>query len=37
MLSRLPISLAQLEAGNTQKNLKTKLGNHYILSTVQKI
>ena len=49
MLSRLPISLAQLKAGNNseklkneirqiiQKNLKTKLGNYYILFIVQKI
>ena len=49
MLSRLPIFLAQLKAGNNseklknkirqiiQKNLKTKLGNYYILFIVQKI
>ena len=33
MLSRLPISLAQLKAGNNSK----KLGNYYILCTDQKI
>ena len=36
MLSRLPISLAQLKAGNNSENLKTKLGNYYILCTDQK-
>ena len=33
MLSRLPISLAQLNAGNNSENLKMKLGNYCILST----
>ena len=37
MLSRLPISLAQLKQEITQKNLKTKLGNYYILFTIRKI
>ena len=36
MLSRLPISLAQLKAGNILKNLKTKLDNYCILCTDQK-
>ena len=36
MLSRLPISLAQLNAGIIQKNLKMKLGSYYILCTDQK-
>ena len=36
MLSRLPISLAQLKAGNNSKNLKTKLGNYCIFCIVQK-
>ena len=36
MLSRLPISLAQLKAGN-KKNLKTKLGNYCILCIDKKI
>ena len=31
MLSGLPISLAQLKAGNNSKNLKMKLGNYCIL------
>ena len=35
MLSGVSILLAQLKAGITQKNLKTKLGNYYILSSVQ--
>ena len=35
MLSRLPITLAQLKAGNL-KNLKMKLDNYYILCTDQK-
>ena len=30
MLTRLPISLALLQAGTTLKNLKTKQGNYYI-------
>ena len=33
MLSRLPISLAQLNAGNNSENLTMKLGNYCILST----
>ena len=33
MLSRLPISLAQLKAGNNSEILKTKLGNYCILCT----
>ena len=36
MLSRLPISLAQLKAGNNSENLKTKSDNYCILSTDQK-
>ena len=36
MLSRLPISLAHLNAGNNSENVKMKLGNHYILCTDQK-
>ena len=37
MLSRLPITLAQLKAGNnSEKNLKMKLDNYYILCTDQK-
>ena len=36
MLSRLPISLAQLKAGNNSENLKTKLGNYLILCTNEK-
>ena len=36
MLSRLPISLAQLKAGNNSEKLKTKLDNHCILCTDQK-
>ena len=36
MLSRLPISLAQLKAGNISENLKMKLGKYCILCTVQK-
>ena len=35
MLSRLPISLAQLKAGNL-KNSKMKSGNYFILCTDQK-
>ena len=30
MLSRLPISLVQLKAGNNSENLKTKLGSYCI-------
>ena len=35
MLSRLPITLAQLKAGNNseEKNLKIKYANYYILRT----
>ena len=36
MLSRLPICLAQLKAGNNSEKLKTKLGNYCILCTDQK-
>ena len=36
MLSRLPITLVQLKAGNNSENLKMKLGNYYILWTDQK-
>ena len=36
MLSRLPITLAQLKSGNNSENLKMKLGNYYILCTDQK-
>ena len=36
MLSRLPITLAQLKAENNSANLKTKLGNYCILCTDQK-
>ena len=36
MLSRLPITLARLKAGNNSENLKMKLGNYYILCTDQK-
>ena len=37
MLSRLPITLAQLKAGNNSEKLKNmKLGNYYILCTDQK-
>ena len=36
MLSRLPISLAQLKAGNNSEKLKTKLGKFCILCTDQK-
>ena len=37
MLSRLPITLAQLKTGKIQKNLKKKSGNYCTLSTDQKI
>ena len=39
MLSRLPISLAPLKAGNNPEKLKNekKKGNHYILCLAQKI
>ena len=36
MLSRLPISLAQLKAGDNSENSKMKLGNYCILCTDQK-
>ena len=36
MLSRLPISLAQLKAGNNSEGLKMKLGNFCILFTDQR-
>ena len=36
MLSRLPIALAQLRAGNNSQNLKTKLGNYCILVLFKK-
>ena len=35
-LNRLPISLAQLKAGNNSEKLKTKLGNCCILCTDKK-
>ena len=37
MLCRLPISLAQLEAGNNSNRLKNEIGNYCILFIVQKI
>ena len=36
VLSRLPLSLAQLKAGNNYENLKMKQGNYCILCTDQK-
>ena len=36
ILRRLPISLAQLKAGNNSENLKMKLGKFYLLCTDQK-
>ena len=36
ILSRLPILLAQLNAGNNSEELKNKLGNYCILFTDQK-
>ena len=36
MLIRLPISLAQLKAGNSSENLKNESGNYCILCTDQK-
>ena len=36
MISRLPISLAQLKVGNNSEKLKTKLGKYCILCTDQK-
>ena len=35
MLSRLPITLAQLNAANNSEKLKNKLGNYSILYTDQ--
>ena len=37
MLCRLPISLAQLEAGNNSNRLKNEIGNYCILFIIQKI
>ena len=37
MLSRLPVTLAQLKAENNSENLKMKLGNYCILCIYQKI
>ena len=36
MLSRLPITLAQLKAGNNSEKLKNEIRNFYILCTDQK-
>ena len=36
MLSRLPITLAKLKAGNNSQKLKNKSDNYCILCTVQK-
>ena len=36
ILSKLPISLAQLKAGNNSEKLKTKLDNYCILCTDKK-
>ena len=36
MLSRLPVSLPQLNAGNNSEKLKMKVGNYCILCTDQK-
>ena len=36
MLNRLPISLAQLKAGNNSEKLKNEIGNYCILCTDQK-
>ena len=36
MLSKFPISLAQLNAGNNSEKLKMKLGSYYILCSDQK-
>ena len=36
MLSRLPITLTQLKAGNNSENLKNELDNYCILCTDQK-
>ena len=37
MLSRLPITLAQLKAGNNSEKLKNEIRQLYILFTIQKI
>ena len=37
MLSRLPVSLAQLKVGNNSEKLKNEISSFYILFTVQKI
>ena len=36
MLNRLPIALAQLQAGNNSNKLKNEIGNYGILFIVQK-
>ena len=36
MLSRLPVSLAQLKAGNNSEKLKNEISKYYILCTDQK-
>ena len=36
MLSRLPISLAELKAGNNSQALKNEIRNYYICYIVQK-
>ena len=36
MLSKLPVALVQLKAGNNLENLKMKLGSYCILCTDQK-
>ena len=36
ILSRLPISLAQLKAGNNSEKYKTEISNYFILCTDQK-
>ena len=36
MFRRLPIYLAQLNAGNNLRNVKMELGNYYILCTDKK-
>ena len=36
ILSRLPISLAQLKVGNNSEKLKNEIGNYYTLCTDQK-
>ena len=37
MLSRLPITLAQLQAGNNSEKLKNEMNNYCILFIIQKI